>query len=183
VVAGERFDADGVEVLEVSASDGAEAENGDLHQSPAVLACKRFHSRSYWSMRRTSRSTISSRSPYSSTALNFLLITAVTLVASPRWSRNSSRLPSYCSRIDALQVWYHSVPGYGVAKNGFTCNPRRFHAAMWSRRMAKSSSGNPIIWFGIGRMPASIVQRSDRSLVAGVAPLPIVFITRAENVS
>ena len=82
-----------------------------------------------------------------------------------------------------MYCWYHSVPGYGVAKNGFTCRPSRFQATTLSRRLSKSSSGKPIIWFGIGRIPASKVHRSERSLVSGVAPFPIVFITRAEKVS
>src|SRR5213593_4321666 len=59
---------------------------------------------------------MSSRRPYSSTALNFLEITAVTRVASPTSSRNASRSPSYCSRIRSLYFWYHSVPGYVIAE-------------------------------------------------------------------
>src|SRR3989338_5029788 len=66
--------------------------------SPCVLR----HTCSYSSSRLRSWLSISSRSPRSSTALKFSLMTAVIFVASPRSKRNASKSPWYCSRIRSL---------------------------------------------------------------------------------
>src|SRR6185436_4522594 len=106
IVCRQLLHADRPEVLQMAATDGSEADDGEFHWSPLreVMGtltaptgepCRLFQSASYSAMCRTSRSTMSSRSPYSSTALNFLQMTAVTRVASPRSRMKASRSPPY----------------------------------------------------------------------------------------